>query len=72
MATSRIEAILREIRDLSREQQLVIATQLQNELRGSAGGGRRSLMELRGLGKEIWEDIDVAEYVRQERQSWDG
>jgi hypothetical protein len=31
----------------------------------------RSILELRGLGKEIWEGIDPAEYVRQERDSWD-
>lgn len=30
-----------------------------------------SIMGLEGLGKEIWEGIDVAEYIRQERDSWD-
>ena len=29
-----------------------------------------SIMELRGLGKEIWEGIDAQEYVRNERASW--
>lgn len=33
---------------------------------------RHSIMELRGLGKEIWEGIDAQEYVNQERASWDG
>lgn len=33
---------------------------------------RRSIMELRGLGKEIWEGIDAQEYVNQERASWNG
>ena len=23
-----------------------------------------------GLGKEIWKDIDAAEYVRKERETW--
>lgn len=32
----------------------------------------RSILELRGLGKEIWQDIDVDEYIRKERDSWDG
>jgi hypothetical protein len=32
---------------------------------------KRSLLELRGLGKEIWEGIDAQEYVNQERSSWD-
>jgi hypothetical protein len=33
---------------------------------------RHSIMELRGLGKEIWEGIDAQEYVNQERASWNG
>lgn len=28
---------------------------------------RHSIMELRGLGKEIWQGIDAQEYVNQER-----
>ncbi len=28
-------------------------------------------MDLRGLGKEIWEGIDPAEYIDEERRSWD-
>ena len=31
-----------------------------------------NIMELCGLGKEIWEGIDAQEYVRNERASWDG
>jgi hypothetical protein len=33
---------------------------------------KRSIMELQGLGKEIWQGIDVQEYVDQERDSWNG
>ena len=32
---------------------------------------RRSLMELEGLGKEIWEGIDVQEYVNEMRDEWE-
>jgi hypothetical protein len=32
---------------------------------------RRSLMELRGLGKEIWAGVDPVEYVRGLRAEWD-
>jgi hypothetical protein len=31
----------------------------------------RSLLDLRGLGKEIWKDINVDEYIDKERNSWD-
>jgi plasmid stability protein len=29
-----------------------------------------SIRGLKGLGKEIWEGIDPAEYVAEERRSW--
>lgn len=33
---------------------------------------KRSILELRGLGKEVWNGIDAQEYVNQERDSWNG
>ena len=32
---------------------------------------QHSILELRGLGKEIWEGIDAQEYVDQLRSEWD-
>ena len=32
---------------------------------------RRSILELRGLGKEIWADEDAATHVERERDKWD-
>ena len=31
---------------------------------------RRSIMELEGLGAEIWQGIDVEAYIERERNSW--
>ncbi|MEH2096552.1 hypothetical protein CDG77_08370 [Nostoc sp. 'Peltigera membranacea cyanobiont' 213] len=33
---------------------------------------KHSILELRGLGKEIWNGIDAQEYINQERDSWNG
>jgi len=30
-----------------------------------------SILELRGLGKEIWKGVDAVAHVEQERRSWD-
>jgi hypothetical protein len=30
-----------------------------------------SILELQGLGKEVWAGVNVDEYVRRERQAWD-
>jgi hypothetical protein len=31
-----------------------------------------SIMELEGLGKEMWEGVDPKEYIDRERESWHG
>jgi len=31
----------------------------------------RSLLELKGLGKELWRGIDVERYLEEERSAWD-
>jgi plasmid stability protein len=30
-----------------------------------------SILDLQGLGKELWAGVDAAEHVRRERSSWD-
>lgn len=32
---------------------------------------KHSILELKGLGKEIWQDIDVEKYIEEERNSWE-
>jgi len=29
-----------------------------------------SLKSLKGLGKEIWKDVDIEEYINRERNNW--
>jgi len=48
---------------------------LIEELKARAAKGAppeplHSIMELCGLGKEIWEGVDAQEYVNGERDSW--
>lgn len=35
------------------------------------GAKTHSILELKGLGKEIWQDVDTDEYVNQLRDEWD-
>ncbi|HEU4341128.1 MAG TPA: hypothetical protein VFU31_06110 [Candidatus Binatia bacterium] len=30
-----------------------------------------SILELQGLGKEIWRDVDASKHVKKERRGWD-
>ncbi len=33
--------------------------------------GKQNILNARGLGKELWADIDVEKYVAGERKGWD-
>jgi len=33
---------------------------------------RRSILELRGLGKHVWQNVSVKDYINAERDSWNG
>jgi hypothetical protein len=30
-----------------------------------------NVLDFEGMGKETWKDVDIDEYIRQERASWD-
>ncbi len=62
------------IKVLSKSEQLKLIALISQQLakkRKSAKRKQRSLMELEGLGAEIWQGIDAQEYVNQMRDEWD-
>ena len=71
MSTQAYDEILNRARnDLNRQEQLKLAAVLSSL---SISGGRTyRITDLEGLGKEIWNGTDPDEYIRQERDSWDG
>lgn len=54
----------RERRSIAQEVVSILAAELETQ-------ERRSLLDLEGLGREVWQGVDAAEYVEQERRSWD-
>jgi hypothetical protein len=67
------EDILRNVESLSRPEQLRLMSELTEYLRVHAAPEPRiSILELQGLGKEIWQGIDAQEYVDRERAAWNG
>ncbi len=57
------------------KEQLQLLRALLGEISSDVSGDKvqeHSILELRGLGLEVWQDIDIAEYVQQERNSWAG
>lgn len=72
MAEKAYDEILKRASDeLSREELLRLSEALTIQAVQKPPAKPRSIMELQGLGKEIWEGIDPDEYVAQERDSWD-
>ena len=74
--TPTVEQLYEEqIRSLTPEQKLrliaLIAGELTEQIHTLPQPRRRSLMELEGLGAEIWQGIDAQEYVDQLRSEWD-
>ncbi len=76
MAALRIEDIYeRHIKPLPPAERLrllaIVAQDLATEPTQATGQRQRSIMELHGLGKELWEGIDAQEYVNELRKEWD-
>jgi len=63
---------VRGIHDLRPEEQLSLVEIISARLKKTVGkkGKTHSILELEGLGAEIWKGIDAQEYVRKERESW--
>lgn len=74
METQRYEQILSDIQALPLPEQLRLLEQAASLVRNKAASlsKTRSIMELKGMGKDIWEKIDVDKYIAEERASWSG
>lgn len=68
-----IENILSQIKKLDNETRLYLMERLARLVRQQNKKnttGTPHLTDLKNLGAEIWKDVDIDEYIQQERQ-WD-
>ncbi|MBV9880721.1 MAG: Arc family DNA-binding protein [Gemmatirosa sp.] len=66
------DELYEKLKARAKEQRRSVAQEVQKILADTLDAEPRpSILELRGLGKELWEGIDPAEYIEQERSSWD-
>jgi hypothetical protein len=74
MSTYAYRQILDQVQQLTPEEQLQLLGDIVAILQHhqAAAKPQHSILELRGLGKEVWEGVDVDEYIEQERNSWGG
>jgi hypothetical protein len=62
----------KSVEGLGPADQLRLVAELVSRLSGSMERHPRSLLELEGLGQDVWQGVEVDEYLRRERSSWNG
>jgi len=60
-----------ELRHLPLEERMRLLELIARDLRRAGDEGTKSILQLRGLGQEIWDGIDAQEYVDEMRTEWD-
>lgn len=70
---TKLEELVAQAQLLSLEDEARLLEALMADLRQRLEGQQyHSIMELKGLGKELWQGLDVAKYIEEERSSWRG
>jgi hypothetical protein len=73
MSTYTYEEVLSRAQSLTPDEQLRLVEDLAAIVRRRVTARpKHRITELKGLGKEIWQKIDVEKYIEEERNSWDG
>ena len=66
------DALYRKLQKRAKQQRRSLAQEVTQILAEAVEGRKpHSILELQGLGKELWKGIDTAKYIDDERRSWD-
>ncbi len=66
------EALYKKLQVQAKRERRSVAQEVTRLLAGALDSPQRlSILDLKGLGKEHWRDIDAAEHVEKERAAWD-
>ena len=65
--------VMAEIKTLNLSDQLRLLEEMATMIRKRTNEVKpRSILELKGKGKDIWKGLDVKTYIDEERSSWNG
>ena len=65
--------VISEIKTLNLSDQLRLLEEMATLIRRRTSKTEpRSILELKGKGKDIWKGLNVKAYIDEERSSWDG
>lgn len=72
MSTDAYRKALKQVLDLTSEEQLELLEQVISVVRhGDKEQHQHNTMEFKGIAKEAWKGVDVAKYIADERDSWE-
>jgi hypothetical protein len=63
--------VISEIKTMDLSDQLRLLEEMAKIIRRQTNKPR-SILELKGKGKDIWKDVNVKSYIDEERSSWNG
>ena len=73
MSTYAYNEILNQVERLTPDEQRQLIKDIEAMLhRQAQPKHRHSVKEFRGIAKDHWKDVNVQEYIDQERNSWGG
>lgn len=65
------DEIHRKLKKRAKEEHRSVAGHVRKLIEEDVARAKRyTVDDLKGLGAEIWEDVDIEKYVRKERDSW--
>lgn len=65
--------VLSEIKELNLADQLRLLEDVAGLIRKKTTPElSRSIMEIQGKGKQLWNNLDIKKYIDEERSSWNG
>ena len=67
-----INTIIHEIESLDYNNKINVMSKIIGMLKHTKSKPTAiNITKLKGLGKDIWKDVDVERYISKERESWD-
>ncbi len=73
MPEASYKEVIAEIKTLKLSDQLRLLEEMVTLIRNKTSQVKpRSILELKGKGKDIWQGLNVKTYIDEERSSWNG
>ena len=69
--TNNVNQILSQIEGLSYDEKVEVMDRIIHSFKKQKLTTRQGLSSLKGLGKDLWKNINVDEYIDSQRKTWD-